>query len=514
MAICPPDNYDCGNQNYKFRYGYLGPYGTPPNEYYTGAEWVLVSDCNPNSEEYICTGGTPSGPSGSDPRFSSYFDWISADQSYPGSEITGTGAPFDVDCTCGYFPCSDCDNCYPGTGTPVSFCGCSQVCDPNNCRRCCPVAKCSTVTLTFSITDPASYAEKLSSLPVAVDIPEIVDPSRPILSILDTKEKNNLYNVFFDFLKKINKNNIPLKNVGTKFSKLIKKKEKIHGDNFFSFSGRVKNFNINNDSSVKWFYFKEKNSYLNYFKNIGRKLNYFYWSGKNWINVNSEKCFLLKHHISLKEPFYVIFDDNFDVVSTSNVYFYDKNINFLIAEENENLKDFVFVDKHIFKEKNIEINFLGKQINEEQLALGSSCPCGSISYTISVTLSRKGAGCGFCKASSAINLYGIALVGYGCYKISEYSDTYIKCVDVTNTGSSPTPPCIYHLNSGDSSNPPVVVTFNDCGLQCGLIAELTNISDCPKCRFYSAFNLNSDLVNRRQQYKKYLQENKKPRLLM
>lgn len=114
----PCDTADCGVQNWKWTYGTVLTGGN----IYSGGSWALVSDCNPDGADYICTGtnAPPSGPvlGSCNGAFDAFFNWLCNDPNkVPGvdcqnsgpHEISGTGSCFDVDCNCEPAP-PDCTN--------------------------------------------------------------------------------------------------------------------------------------------------------------------------------------------------------------------------------------------------------------------------------------------------------------------------------------------------------------------------------------------------------------------
>ena len=109
IVVDPCTDTDCGVQNWKWTYGT----SLTGNNIFSGGSWALVSDCNADGVDFICTGTNtpPAEPNlGScNGAFDAYFNWLCNDPfKVPGvdcqnsgpHEISGTGSCFDVDCNC------------------------------------------------------------------------------------------------------------------------------------------------------------------------------------------------------------------------------------------------------------------------------------------------------------------------------------------------------------------------------------------------------------------------------
>ena len=394
--------------------------------------------------------------------------------------------------------CSACDNCYPITGHPVSSCGCN--CDP--CRKCCPFPRCATYQLIYKIYNDVSVC---FSFPVSYT-------------------KNNPYNLFFKSLKKYTVNKAYLKEIKDKkylsyinplndhtnnFLKCVKEKNK-NNIFFLNFKKNSKKF-----IEVNKNYFLHIENRNNYFNKINYKkyLNFCYWNGSDWVILKSSLRLIFKKIEKKVSPFYVIFDNNFNVLKTDN-------------QASFNIKNY------ITKEKNYEVNFLKSNFknnlkqkqnqsiifDSKSIKMFSSCPdCPPlICYGVSITLSRSGGGCGFCSMPNVEfwsrrkgfgPFYGYLPVGGGCVSIEPYSDLYLKCF---TWDTDPNGVCIYDKDYSDGSfgfGPLPVLT--ECGKACAVSVALVGATYCPQCLPHTyQYKYDKKLSHKRKFFKKFFEENR------
>ena len=371
-----------------------------------------------------------------------------------------------------------CDKCYPITGfRPSNFCGCSN-CD--KCNRCCPVRKCNSVTLTWSVL-VQGYTGNISTC---------CSPSN--LQLNDYKEKN-IYNQFFKLIKNFNNNN-KNKNIffqtnpfELKIYQQIKHKKENNKKSLFNFISKAYKFS---DQKTKWFYCKKNSDYFDFY--FEKNFNFVYWTGSNWIYLKNKNNFILDK-IDCKKPFFVVFNKNLEIIKTNNDFF-----NLKLKKICLNYKDFFVFKNKKNKIKNIKSEFFGIQAN-----IASSicdCPQESFCYSFSTTITRLGDGCGFCYSQAGLDclVHRLVTVGGGELVTTQYSDDYIAGLTIVNNNLKDGTPVLY--------GPYTTI----CGSLCVGEITITAKSGCPVCHLNPTFRYNPEyqkyFLERRKQFKEILNE--------
>ena len=391
--------------------------------------------------------------------------------------------------------CSQCDNCYRVTGLASSGgCGCN--CD--ECRRCCGIRKCSSLTFTFTVMDAVCLAQGGCGA------------STP-LHLLETKEKQNYYNYFFDYVKNYSSKKSRINPFLKKGFDILKSKKIKNNNKEYFFDSQVKKFNFLENNKTHWFYLKKyKNYFDNYFYNT-KTLNLVLWNGKKWVDLKNNRNFIFKNLNHKSKPFFLIFDNNLNVLQSDNEFYLNKKIDFLICELNKKVKNISEIKSSVRKNIKSNSSFFG---NYFAYSLGSCPDCNhspeycTICYSFNVTLTRLGSGCGFCRNKSGISRLVITSVGGGCTNFGNYSDPFIECSSHSDSG------CISNFDTADADSVAPTILLSDCGLSCGLYVRMTGISSCALCFAYMPFRQNeSKLAIKRKQAKELFEKSRKNRKL-
>lgn len=373
-----------------------------------------------------------------------------------------------------------CDRCYTLTGYISSgFCGCSN-CD--KCNRCCGMPPhCNSVTIEWTVAVQGSEPPYVTSCCAG----------RALTT--NQYKDNNVYNQFFELIKKHNKKN-ENKNIvfqsnplEMKFFDKIKF-EKQKNENFlFEFSSKI------SKSDNKWTYHRENDSLC-----AGKNYNFAYWTGTRWFFLKNKNNFSFDK-IDCKKPFYIVFDNFLETIKTNND-FYDLNLKNICLNQKNN---FIFTSD-ILKIKKNKFNFSDHK-NNIYLSAQEICECPQTGYCYSFTstLTRTGNGCGFCrdKIRQPKCWYSIGTVGGGTINTTQYSDPFINGVYLVEP----------FLLDGLSIQIAIQTTL--CGSLC--VADVTAkiISSCPLCHFNSGKfsknfrhteNYQKNLIEKRKQNRNVL----------
>lgn len=373
-----------------------------------------------------------------------------------------------------------CDRCYTLTGYIGSgFCGCSN-CD--KCNRCCGVPpNCDSVTIEWTIAVQGSEPPYIYSCCAGRNLP-----------IYENKN-NNVYNQFFELLKKYNKKdenkNIAFQSnpLEMKFFEKIKFKKQKNENISFDFFSKI------NKNDKKWKYYREKDNSC-----VGENYNFAYWTGTNWIFLKNKNNFCFDK-INCKKPFYVIFNDFLEIIKTNNDFFDLKLKNICLSHKNN-----FIVTSDVLKAQNNKMNYL----NDNNISLISelvdcTLPQTGYCYSFTSTFTRTGSGCGFCRdrIRQPTCWYSIGTVGGGKINTTQYSDQWIDRV------------VIYEPKLLDGFSIQLGIKTTLCGSLAVSDVTAKIISSCPLCHFNSnkllkSFRHNSDyqkkLIEKRRQNRNVL----------
>lgn len=303
-----------------------------------------------------------------------------------------------------------CPKCYPvsnPTNFPNGICGCIG-CDP--CNRCCgpPVIPCTEVTFTVLVSNSAECAFGGS---------------------FNYRDKvKNKYENFYEKVKNYNylKNKKLLRTenpINSSIYNSLKTPKKENTIEDFKLNQNSKIFTLSETNSSNWLYYKKTNFY-DFYNN--KKVNYYTWDGNNWFFVTKNKDYKIRKQ-NTKIPFYVIFDDNLNLIKTDSPLL--NNYNFKsIFENNIDNNYVVSTGVEAVKEKTRVSN---TPVYHQQQYHSSCLHPVEICYTFDVTFSVVDPdGCGVCcPFYSTIFDFGwwcgVYSIGSGCITRTDYSDENI-----------------------------------------------------------------------------------------
>lgn len=362
-----------------------------------------------------------------------------------------------------------CPKCYPCSMPRASgFCGCGN-CDP--CNRCCgqPTA-CSTISFTVYV----------SNIPNCFGSGNFSPYEKTKNQYNDFYKKVKNYNYFKDKNLPYVKN--PINSSKHNYLKTSKKENPIES---LKLNQNSKIFTLNETNSLNWIYYKKTNFY-DFYNN--KKINYYTWDGNNWFFVTKNKDYKLKKQ-NTKIPFYVIFDDNLNLIKTDNPIL--NNYNFKsIFENNVDKKYIISTEVEPVKDKT---NISNSSVFHRQ-QLNDYCTPAQICYTFNVTFSAVDPdGCGICCAFVDINCMAVFSVGSGCITRTNYSDEYVYLDGLVS------------VDVPDGIGFSSCVQFTECGQQQGLYASPYSTANCP-CPFYSVCNPDPNLRCAPNPYNKNIHE--------
>ena len=385
-----------------------------------------------------------------------------------------------------------CRRCYECSGVAskggACFCGCDR------CRRCCTknILKCNSgsfITYVFNQPNCISSLGGFSSY---------------------KKADKNYYDIFFKKIrsyvffqkKKMNWYKSPFKDEKFDFLKSKKRKKIINFD--FDFTNKDKpNFKFKKNKPI-WFYKKQIDFYDHFVFNNKNKINYLAWSGNSWIEYRKNCNFKLLDQKD-KKPFYVVFDNNFNLIDTDCLEIREKGLNYII-NGNTN-KNILIV--------NSEINFQKQDYYEDVSKSLVNCEPESICYSFITTVYATDTdGCGICCPFTDIGNILAYSVGGVCIGRTDYSDKYVYY-----EGKK-----IAFIRDGFGFS--AILQLTPCGLQQGLAVQtfpLANYAKTCPCSFASYCNPNKkkcyygygslgnrlkvDIPKLRKEYHDYIKDN-------
>ena len=411
---------------------------------YSGNVYIsLIGDAGGTNNNNTYTGSTVLTVNGSSTNTNNNNVYVGTGN----NSVSGKGGYFKDGCD------APCDNCYPLTGMQSSG-GCG--CDCDRCRRCCGTNLCYSLTFAYRVSISGHDCD-----------------ASPSPFSLEEQERNNPYNVFFRKFKLYEeKKNVFRRNINPfnhpKYD-FLKINKKYFQQNNFNFDSKYFFYKKNNKN--KWFYLKKK-QYADFYHKK-EKLNYFYWNGNSWITVKNYKKINFKK-INNTKPFFLIFDNDLNIIQTNgDLNFISNNLK-LILEKNPE-KSF-YIDKNLNKKNKIISNkFVGQQSLNTPFG---SCDCTPRCYYVYITVTRGGGGgCGFCRTRPTTDRLTFRTVGGGCQNIQPYSDMYFDCFS-QNDGY-----CLKSYYSGDSESVFPFPINSQCGIVCSALAiQAGIIASCPYCK--------------------------------
>lgn len=359
-----------------------------------------------------------------------------------------------------------CKKCYEcsGIASKSGTCLCGS-CD--RCRRCCTknILKCDSATFITVVSNTVGCAQS-------------------ILGVSSFENLNkNYYDVFFKKIKayvffqkkKMNWYKNPLEDESFNFLKFEKSKKIINFD--FDFKNKEKLSFVVENNNLKWSYEKQMGFYDFYNFNNKNKLNYLVWNGNSWITYR-KNCDFNLIILNKKNPFFVIFDNNFNLIDTDNLEIKEKGLSVVI--DYNNIKNILITNsENEIKKQNYYENVKNKSL--------VNCDYEPVCYSFATTIYPTDTdGCGICCPFVDVGNIFTYSVGGVCIARTDYNDKYVKTLGKK----------VAFIKDGYGFS--VLFELTECAMQNGIAIEtfslLNYMKTCP-CSFATYCNMNKKKCN-------------------